>query len=345
MASITEDSMFPLRCVELAGNQIRTRDIAADEISFGLPAWKLPADKFLPPKEAAKDEGLTPLVKLLNHYEKSLRRYGRWSFMEIPHLLRILDSIEGFMQQYVQRARNSQYVELMKEVYYRHGIKFRRVYTTIVQDVIMSEPGFDDFVRVVSEKEPVCNSAGLGKAQFLEPSSSGNKALLPLYMEAFIAQEKLLKLGERLERETGAKVLPAPLKKMWRCLEKMILKYASPGDDNGSAGQLKDIARLAIQGDMRQLLAAFILLWEATDVRVVRIKNRFAEPPQSGWADCQLMLTFQEDERQHICEIQLVHPQLFVVRKTMGAHKEYVKLRSAEELMNIYEEELPDLTK
>merc|ERR1711920_271157 len=243
----------------------------------------------------------------------------------------------------MDRCKTPEIVQRMKDDYYLHGTKFRRVFNTILQDVICPEPGFDDFTQFVSQTELEVNSKPPLDRQQLEPGRRKIEALLPLYREAFITNTRLQVLGRRLVKETGAVMLVPPLKKMWRSLEKMSLKYANDGDQ--AAARLKDIARLAIQGNMKQLLAVYKMLWEIPDVQIVSIENRFATPPPSGWADCQLMLTFTEDEKHHICEIQLVHPQLFLVRDSMGAHKEYVKLRCAGELLNVYGEPLPDLLK
>ena len=66
-------------------------------------------------------------------------------------------------------------------------------------------------------------------------------------------------------------------------------------------------------------------------VRVLRVKNRFSNPTEGGWADCMVNLSFVDDDGQHICEIQLVHEFLMCIRKNMGAHQNYGLFRSAQE--------------
>ena len=66
---------------------------------------------------------------------------------------------------------------------------------------------------------------------------------------------------------------------------------------------------------------------------LVRCKGRFGRPTSGGWADIMLNFHFEDDaEWTHVCEIQLVHAELYSVRKNMGAHGSYTEFRAALEL-------------
>ncbi len=66
---------------------------------------------------------------------------------------------------------------------------------------------------------------------------------------------------------------------------------------------------------------------------LVRCKGRFGRPTSGGWADIMMNLHFEDDtEWAHVCEIQLVHAELYSVRKNMGAHGSYTEFRAASEL-------------
>jgi hypothetical protein len=65
---------------------------------------------------------------------------------------------------------------------------------------------------------------------------------------------------------------------------------------------------------------------------ITRSKGRFGQPTSGGWADIMINFCFQDDKEQHVCELQLVHTQLYTVRKNMGAHKTYSIFRAALEL-------------
>ncbi len=91
---------------------------------------------------------------------------------------------------------------------------------------------------------------------------------------------------------------------------------------------------------------------------IVRCKGRFGRPTSGGWADIMLNFHFEvvvflvsdwsitsdfslfhyihfrkdDSEWTHLCEIQLVHAELYNVRKNMGAHRSYIEFRAALEL-------------
>ncbi len=66
---------------------------------------------------------------------------------------------------------------------------------------------------------------------------------------------------------------------------------------------------------------------------LVRCKGRFGRPTSGGWADIMMNFHFEDDaEWTHVCEIQLVHAELYSVRKNMGAHRSYNEFRAALEL-------------
>ena len=109
-------------------------------------------------------------------------------------------------------------------------------------------------------------------------------------------------------------------------------------------------------------------------IRLVRVKNRLLHPTEGGWSDVMINLqverpaewnsrsensesgsydaaTSDDDEdgidgigadrgRQHpdfsiICELQLINVQMHTVRHKMEGHRNYVKYRTAKEVMNL----------
>ena len=44
---------------------------------------------------------------------------------------------------------------------------------------------------------------------------------------------------------------------------------------------------------------------------------------------------FEDDGHKHICEVQLVHAQMLLVRTEMGAHKTYGQFRGAKEILEM----------
>lgn len=70
-------------------------------------------------------------------------------------------------------------------------------------------------------------------------------------------------------------------------------------------------------------------------VTVERVKNRFLEPSESGWADFMVNLTFSGSEKEHIFELQLSHDTMIFQRKKLGGHEMYAERRTALELAKL----------
>jgi hypothetical protein len=114
------------------------------------------------------------------------------------------------------------------------------------------------------------------------------------------------------------------------CIEKMKLT-PQPVE---SCKHICDVVRGAICSDSVAALAnVYDILRSSRAINIVRVKNRMKHPNNSGWADCLVNFTFRDDDTKHVCEVQLVHTKLFLVRKNMGAHESYSFFRSALELL------------
>jgi hypothetical protein len=131
--------------------------------------------------------------------------------------------------------------------------------------------------------------------------------------------------------DSRIKFLEASLKGPWRCVEKMELRK-EPVD---SCSSICDVVRGAMcAGSIAALTSVYKQMMEDTErVRILRVKNRLKEANDSGWADCLINFVFVEDPSQHVCEVQLVHTKLMLVRQNMGAHSSYAFFRTANELL------------
>lgn len=68
-------------------------------------------------------------------------------------------------------------------------------------------------------------------------------------------------------------------------------------------------------------------------IHIERIKDRFQTPTDGGWADCVVNFRFKANRENYVCEIQLIHNELMMVRERMGAHHGYSLFRSAYETL------------
>jgi hypothetical protein len=185
---------------------------------------------------------------------------------------------------------------------------------------------------------------------------------LALFREAMETKPKYVELMKMLAMKSGGKFIEADLKGIGRAMEKAGLRY----NTDWSLSKCCDVVRGAVEFDnMTQMMVFLQLLaasdpeleedareqgWDAeamlvsTKIKIVRIKNRFGKMSGGGWSDCMVNFAFRSSDNNndddegrssigHICEVQLVHGNMMLVRNNMGAHKQYNKFRSAVELL------------
>jgi len=140
----------------------------------------------------------------------------------------------------------------------------------------------------------------------------------------------------------------AKCKSFVRMVEKVM--FESDSNKRGRYECLKDISRATIvcesMGVVLRVLAVFLCLDRAGQLTVVSGKNRFANPTSGGWADIMLSILLPTQERgpSHICEIQVVHKRMLVVRTHLGAHSDYANFRAALELTEVLGLAMPELS-
>ena len=79
--------------------------------------------------------------------------------------------------------------------------------------------------------------------------------------------------------------------------------------------------------------AYFAAAKDMARVRVLRVKDRMANPTKGGWADAMINFCFVDDDQAHACEVQFAHERMLTDRKEGGAHTGYVIYRAAFEIL------------
>merc|ERR1712224_417220 len=129
-------------------------------------------------------------------------------------------------------------------------------------------------------------------------------------------------------------VSPA-LKALPRCVEKMELRLLQLGD----ASRILDIvrARLICKSllEVKIALNALVKLKKTNKIVLVRMKNRFRWPRCSGWRDIIVNLYLAEDVNRHICELQIVHVQMWNARTFLPGRLVYSRVRNVMELVHM----------
>ena len=146
--------------------------------------------------------------------------------------------------------------------------------------------------------------------------------VLPLY------KDFVVEMIQNTKADKESRV--APLKSMYRALEKSAFRVDGK---QWSANCVLDVVRgMVMYENMQGIRRAFAYLCAEKSIKIVRIKNRFANKTTGGWRDCMVNFHFEIDSQKVICELQLVHKKLMVARKQLSGHKDYVTYRAAVEL-------------
>jgi hypothetical protein len=133
--------------------------------------------------------------------------------------------------------------------------------------------------------------------------------------------------GEERKAKTG-------LKKSSRVVEKSALR---PGEGRGQSKWVCDVVRAMLvatsMSAVGSIVRGLLALHQAGALRVVRIKDRFAQPSAGGWRDLMVNFVIVSDPTRHVCEVQVVHEMMLTARKGLPGHAIYGIVRSAMELI------------
>merc|ERR1719506_1385538 len=135
----------------------------------------------------------------------------------------------------------------------------------------------------------------------------------------------------------------APLKKCARVVEKLCLDRGQPAgalasqdpDRLDASGMLDTVRGMLLCLHMGGCTECMRLVMEM--FRVLRVKNRFATPSDGGWMDALVNILVPVGDTYIIAEVQIVHKQLYTVRKQLGAHTSYAIYRAAIEFLECTE--------
>ena len=228
------------------------------------------------------------------------------------------------------------------------------------------EPTYREYVATSSKlkrelKDRVCKQQQRSFPKLLQNAAERQ--------EQFVTFVKLL--AERTRAEASLPPAKATrhgeyhcLKGAWRTIEKMALKPgALPEDYDVSrmeddalcelldASFIFDVLRGSLKcSDFNVIVTVLDLLLDLDEVhqkpskvggfdlerysiKLHRIKCRFTQPTSGGWADLLVNFSFTNDPNKHVCELQLQHEMLLVIRKEGGAHEAYSSFRSAFEVL------------
>jgi hypothetical protein len=246
-------------------------------------------------------------------------------------------AVKAYIMECVEAARGL--VKEMRDQY--HGV--RRSHLMLYKDTldqIRKEASFPELQRRSEALVSDC-------AKLKRPQVQSCNTISDLYRTAEAVAKRYNKLLRSVGDKIGAIFHKAPRKGLTRITEKLGL---TPGANNWKPERVTDVVRGAIEcKDFTTMINALRMFRDldtglcvtgetggiAEKICITRAKDRFGKPTSGGWADIMLNFHFEDDEGVHICEVQLVHSQMFTMRKNMGAHKTYSVFRAALELLEM----------
>jgi hypothetical protein len=243
----------------------------------------------------------------------------------------------AFFNDCVEDSR--QLVPMMRTTY--HGV--RHGHLMIYKDTlgtIRMDASFPELQQRAEELVLKC-------AQLDRPRQQSSTTITGLYRNGEAVSKMYDKLMISIASVAGAKFHKVTMKGLMRMVEKLAL---TSGDKNWKPEFLCDVVRGALEcKDFTTMITTVRLLRDLDEhllitgqtggikqrICICRAKNRFGNPTSGGWADFMVNFYFEEDGHKHICEVQLVHSQMFLMRQTMGAHATYGQFRGAKEILEI----------
>ena len=164
--------------------------------------------------------------------------------------------------------------------------------------------------------------------------------IFELWQNSLRARPYYALLLERIKDRLDLSAKLAPPKHFWRILEKCELNAGSPN-------KVRDITRaMVVCRDFAQHKEVLDMLVglagednpEASrgcGIEFVRMKQRYAVPSSGGWRDIMVNFAFLDEKTRHICELQIVHEKMLLLRAGGGGHADYNKCRAAVEFLEL----------
>ena len=348
-------------CLSMAGAEgIKA---VAEQIFFELETPRKPdikamlkADMFIRPLETAsgqilsrwgKENGKRTIEAILHGHEGV-----RDAFAKGPRSL--LAAMRALYEREIDQVKASSAIQKhLEETIKHHRYKFRKAYQSALSTV-RSESDYKNFVRRAREMDSETSQI------MADDCSQQTEDIVDLFIQSTSVQTKFSSFMEQIAnnlKEQGGNVelCIAPPKSILRAYEKTGMRPLPPslsdmlksdaGEEPSTADSSKkrwsakhtlDVVRGALifrKPAMGQMLMAMLYLETSPNIEILRVKDRFSSPTNGGWADALVNLRFRDDPHKHVCELQLSHDNMHVVREKMGAHRSYDEFRVALELL------------
>jgi hypothetical protein len=280
---------------------------------FGLPGIR-----WTPP---SMQDRAYALKRNLKELQNELATKKLWTVEQRQHTLHHLSEAKIFLDSCKSQATNQK--NDLKQVRAKLETRYVKMYSAM-QEMIMEDPSWNSILQVgqklMSKNVPTfCQS---------------RNGLVPMYEDAVTVKPTFDTIFGDIATATGGEFLSSSMKRMFRALEKTVMKQDSDPNLN-RADNVCDVVRgMITYENFTNMLKGITAMTEHKDIVHMRTKCRFLKPTSGGWMDHVTNVRFSSDRNSHVCEIQFVHKQLLVVREQLGGHEVYNYFRSAMELLD-----------
>eukprot|EP00937_MAST-01D_sp_MAST-1D-sp2_P007323 g7323.t1 len=292
------------------------------------------AAEFVPPKERVpgSQRAQAELLKIEDVFSRGRDKEG-----DCAAINACCREVRAVLAEVAASADRAQ----LRAVVQSEGTHHREAYAACHQ-IVTDDPGHGALLACTAEASARHTGVGSGGQRTCQQGTRDlaelyvqARAVLPAFaerMQLFAARFAHLRAGKHDAAAVSLHV--APLKHLYRCMEKMCLKASA---QQAGASRVCDIVRCIIEchdcGLMMEVLMA--LLRAEGDICVARVKDRANHLTSMNWMDVMVNVTLVGDESAHVCEIQIVHSKMLVARASLGGHGSYAKLRAADEMLGM----------
>jgi prolyl 4-hydroxylase len=254
----------------------------------------------------------------IEEYQRTITKFG-WNGGATEGLIEVIEEIRVIVKAYQEEAGKADLAEL--EAKFNEVMKSSRLYYAGAALDMEKEPGF---VRV-SEKCTEINDGIKNKESHRLQSCT---EIVPLFEQALKVQEDFDKTLQKHATQTGTEALLVKMKKLYRLIEKMVLK------SNLGCAEIRDVVRGTIVCESTdKIVDVLTSLQNDNTVSITNVKDGHSAYKGGDWLDVKVIVCMAGDNNRHKCEIQIVHAKMMTVRKTMGGHQAYSDYRSLGELV------------
>ena len=215
---------------------------------------------------------------------------------------------------------------LLAELAELYETAYDGIFSTQVQE---GDPqGFANFNRAMEEEVFQFLDGGKLKQQTMD--------IEILYDNAISVRPEYNRLCEKIASSTGGEFKAAPLKHVFRAIEKTAMR--ADKSRRFECSNVYDVVRGAlVYESMDGVVAGLREVCDTFDV--VRIKNRFFPVGQAassgGWRDLVVNMRVKGDRAKHVLEVQIQLKCLLQVRSSLGGHFIYAKYRALAEALEV----------